>query len=113
MPNQISDLKDYVCTDICIVLVLGVGLLGCNTRTTRVELSHGYTGDVTIDCRQNNNGIQTITVDSTGHVANGTCPKEPTKLIIVRDGRVIQPTQAATWETSGDGIPISIHFTVR
>jgi hypothetical protein len=87
-------------------------LIGCNAQTVRIELPCGYTGNVKIDCRTYGSD-QTITVDATGHASDAACPATPAKLVIVRDGKIIQAIEPSKWGTTGDGLPALVEFTVQ
>jgi hypothetical protein len=93
---------------IALVLLL----IGCHEQTVRIELPHGYAGKVRIDCGTRGSG-QTITVDATGHAQDAACPAKPAKLVIVRDGKVIQSVEPSKWGTTGDGLPALVEFTVQ
>jgi hypothetical protein len=94
-------------------IALGMLLIGCNAQMIRVELPHGYSGNVRIDCGMRKSEVQTITVDATGHVTDAACPEKPAKLVIVRDGNTIQSIEPTQWVTTGDGLTSFIEFTVQ
>jgi len=102
--------KKHFCLKACIAL--GMLLIGCNAQTIRVELPHGYTGTVRIHCGTSGS-VQTIAVDATGHATDAACPSKPAKLVIVRDGKIIQSIESAEWGTTGDGLPVFVEFTVQ
>ena len=96
--------KDHFCLKVCVTL--GMLLIGCHAQTTiRVELPHGFTGTVRIHCGTYGSG-QTITVEATGLAPGAACPEKPAKLVIVREGKVIQSIDPAMWGTTGDGLPV-------
>ena len=78
----------------------------------RVDIAHGYSGLVMIECGNRGDVYQTIAVDSTGRIRNVTCPSRPTELLIMRDGRRISTLGPINWKTTGDEIPLSIQFTI-
>jgi hypothetical protein len=86
---------------------------GCKSEPWRVNIAPGYSGHVTISCRPSSGIPQAIVVDSTGHVENATCPIHRTELLIIRDGKAVSTEDSIKWETTGDGIPRDIEFTIR
>jgi hypothetical protein len=96
-----------------VYIALGMLLIACNAQTIRVELPHGYTGNVRIDCGSRRSEGKAITVDATGHATDAACPERPAKLVIVRDGNTIQSIEPTQWVTTGDGLTSFIEFTVQ
>jgi hypothetical protein len=103
------------CNGIRALLVLAVVLaLGCKAKKPLlVNVAPGFSGVVTITCDSNSDDFQTITIDSAGRNSIGTCPAQQTELVVVRDGKAVPPEGLVTWESTGDGVPVSIQFTIR
>jgi hypothetical protein len=103
------------CNGIRAVLILAVVLaLGCkDKKPLLINVAPDFRGVVTIDCASNSDDLQTITIDSTGRNSSGACPAQQTELVIVRDGAAVPTEGLVNWKTTGDGIPVSIQFTIR
>jgi hypothetical protein len=95
-----------------LVLAIVFVLTGCKGKPLRVNLAPGYKGAVTIVCGSDNDGSQAITVDTTGRIESAPCPRHRTDLLIMRDGKTISAEGEIKWESTGDGIPVSIQFTI-
>jgi CheY-like chemotaxis protein len=100
-------------TSNLVALVLMLVLAGCKGKPLRVNIAPGYSGEIIIDCGTSNDDYQPIEVGSTGYVAQGTCPSKHTELLISKDGKTVTAGGPITWATTGDGIPVSIHFAIR
>lgn len=98
---------------IYLALAMQLISIGCKKRSTVIELPHGYTGAVLITCGDLRDDSPPITVDANGRADHAPCPHRSMDLTIVRDGQRISPIEVPVWETTGDGIPVSIHFSVR
>jgi hypothetical protein len=85
----------------------------CKSNPLRVELSSGFTGQVTISCHATGSTLTSVAVNAQGSAEAATCPSNPVDIMVVRDGKRIAVDGAAIWETTGDGLPVGIKFTVR
>ncbi len=85
----------------------------CKSAPYVVLLPSGYAGPVSIQCKATSTSAPTITVNAQGQANADFCPVHPTDLNIMRDGKQVQPSEAPTWETTGDNIPVDLHFVVR
>jgi hypothetical protein len=97
---------------VALVLAIMFVLTGCKGKPLRVNLAPGYKGAVTIVCGSYSDDSQTITVDATGRVENAPCSLHRTELLIMRDGKTISAEGEIKWDSTGDGIPVSIQFTI-
>lgn len=95
-------------------LTIATTALGCTRQDTlRVVVPSGYQGHVTIPCIGVMDGNRTITVASTGHAPDATCPKDELHVVVVRDGVTVPPANGITWAKTGDGIPVGLEFDVK
>jgi hypothetical protein len=88
-------------------------LLDCKQMPLRVDLAPGYSGMVEVSCTGASNNLDQVTVDSTGNGEITRCPKQSVDLAITRGGKSISPEGPIIWESTGDGITVGFHFSVR
>lgn len=94
-------------------LILVFFLVGCKAKPLRVDIAPGYSGPVIVVCGSWSDDFQAITVNSTGTASNAICPSRRTELLIMQDGKRVYGDGPEVWEATGDGIPMSIRFTIR
>jgi hypothetical protein len=85
----------------------------CKATRFQVKLAPAYRGRVLITCDATGTTFSEVAVDANGSAEAGVCPANPTDLVITRDGVALKPDGAPTWQTTGDGIPVAIQFSVR
>ncbi len=103
--------------DTIAMLALGAGMVmvlaGCQQIPLRVDLAPGYSGEVTLSCARASNAPHQVTVDSSGKGDIAPCPKQSVKLVIMRGGKSISAAGPISWDSTGDGIVVGFHFSVR
>lgn len=85
----------------------------CKPAPFTVNLQAGYTGPVNITCNSSGTTSASVQVDGHGTAEAPVCPLHPTDLVIIRGGKAVRPEADPAWETTGDNIPVGIHFTVK
>jgi hypothetical protein len=85
----------------------------CKPAPFTVNLQPAYAGPVNITCDTSGSTSGSVQIDQTGSAEASVCPLHPTDIVIIRAGRPVRPEADPAWETTGDNIPVGIHFTVR
>ena len=85
----------------------------CKSTPFQVKLAPAYKGRVLITCDATGTTFTEVAVDANGSAEAGVCPASPTDIVITRDGAAVKTDGAPTWQTTGDGIPVAIQFSVR
>jgi hypothetical protein len=94
------------------VSLLMLVMLSCRARSLQIEIPHGFSGPISVSCANTGDDFQTTTVDASGKGVAATCGRTVVDTRVVRDGKTID-VDSLKWETTGDGIPLSLAFTVR
>jgi hypothetical protein len=115
VPSEYNSVMGKSCNGSRAALVLAIVLaLGCKEeKPLLVNVAPGYSGAVTISCVSYGDDLQTITIDSSGRDSSGACPVRRTELLVMRNGKAIPTDGPVNWESTGDGFPVNIQFTIR
>jgi hypothetical protein len=97
---------------VVVALVLALATISCKEKPWKVDVASGYKGPVKIDCGETSDDYYAVTVGPSGYAGLVVCPTHRTELLTTRDGKAITADEV-TWTVTGDGIPVSIRFTVK
>jgi hypothetical protein len=85
----------------------------CKARPFTVTVPSGYTGEVAITCDATGSSEFSVATDAHGLAEAKVCPERPTDVVVIRDGKRVDPAAAPNWELTGDRIPVGIRFSVK
>jgi len=86
--------------------------MGCK-KSAHIELAPTYVGPVNIVCDAVGDTSDSIAVDTSGNAEAHTCPSRGAELVVLRNGKPVALDGPVQWQTTGDGIVVSIHFNAR
>jgi hypothetical protein len=81
-------------------------------ETLRIEVPHNFSGSVHVECGGYGGTLQVTAVGADGHGVTPTCTSQPVDVVVERDGKAIE-VDSLKWARTGDGIPVSLDFSVR
>jgi hypothetical protein len=95
-----------------LMMIIPWVLGGCRREPFRVDVPHGFMGTVQIECLHKESSARLVKIGPDGRGA-AVCPKEGTKVIVVRDGKDSESARQVEWIKAGDGLVVEFRFTLR
>ena len=86
---------------------------GCGRRPMmRVIVPQDFHGAVFLSCSSFGENDRTISVGMDGHLDHVTCPNSTSRVVILRNGKLVASEGGIGWERTGDRIPVGLRFIV-
>lgn len=94
-----------------VVLVAGA-MSGCN-KGFHVDLPQDFHGPVMLLCGPGQDQPADVHVPLGGSASGVPCPSKETEIAVTRGGQRVAPESKPVWQFRGDGVPVSIAFSVK